>query len=134
LLARHSTYSALIRLGKKGPKTVFNKIDPRRKSLPEDNDGQVPDITGGVIALMESSDPAVVKETIPRVVELLEDKDAEIRGNAALALGRVGAEEALANLRELLIDDAVVSIDGEETTVGEVARKAIERIEEKYAG
>ncbi len=106
-------------------------VVPEIISLLEDEEGPVR--VGAAIALgsIAKKDPEAVKGAIPRLISLLEDKEWPVRVNAALALGRMGTEEALEKLRGLLSDAAKVSIVGEETTVGEIAREAIERIEKR---
>jgi len=89
------------------------------------------------LAKIANKDPEVVREAIPKLIILLGDEDEHTRGFAARALGTVGAEEALEPLRKLLGDDAGSGIGMgssfrvRELTIGEVAREAIERIEER---
>lgn len=109
---------------------VVGGVIPRLTSLLEDKNLLR---ANAALALgqIATKDPKAVRGAIPGLIGLLQDKEGYNRGNAAWTLGSIGVEEALEKLRGLLSDSAKASIGSEETTVGELAREAIERIEKK---
>jgi HEAT repeat protein len=77
--------------------------------------------------------PEAIQEGIPTIRKLLLDPEEVVRANAAWCLGLAGASEAVPDLQLIQDDPAPVKLyeDGElqATTVGQIARKALIRLE-----
>lgn len=130
--SRDSKVKKLVKAGKSGELVEQHLqgevVVPEIISLLEDKHEGVRSIAASAIGDIGLVDPEAVRAAIPRLISLLEDKDKHVRDNAALALGKIGAVEALEPLGKLLSDGPEVYIGEGKTTVGEVAREAIERI------
>lgn len=79
------------------------------------------------------SQPQVVLEAAPRIQACLEDPNPQVRTYAAWSLGIIGAQAAIPDLRRLTNDPEPVKLYEDETvretTVGQVAREALQRLE-----
>ena len=108
-------------------------VVPEVMSLLEHREWHVRRNAAKALARIGSQDPEAVREAIPKLISLLEDREDHVRGDAAWALGKLRAAEALEKLRGLLSDSAGIDdiYRKGKVTVGEVAREAIERIEER---
>jgi len=77
--------------------------------------------------------PQVVQQAAPGIQACLTDSNPQVRAYAAWALGIIGAHSAVADLRRLLNDPVPIKLydDGKlrETTVGLVAREALQHLE-----
>ena len=77
--------------------------------------------------------PQVVQEAAPRILACLTDSNPQVRTYAAWCLGIIGEQEAASELRRLLADLQPVKLyeagNLRETTVGQVAREALQRLE-----
>ncbi|MBW1916535.1 MAG: HEAT repeat domain-containing protein [Deltaproteobacteria bacterium] len=82
---------------------------------------------------MGQTHPEIVREAIPQIMEFLHDADPQVRGHAAWCLGVNGAGEGVGPLARLASDAEPVKLyeNGElrQTTVGEIAREALARLE-----
>jgi hypothetical protein len=79
--------------------------------------------------------PELLGEVLPLVAELLDDGDPQVRGLAAWCLGKSHYRPAAAALRKLRSDDLPAAIydrgELKTTPVGQVAREALEALEEE---
>ena len=84
------------------------------------------------IGTIAAADPALVKQAFRALSSLLDDKDPGVRGYAAWALGSIGFNDVLAQLKSLESDENTLSLwrDGElqEVSVAQLAKEAIEKI------
>jgi HEAT repeat protein len=78
--------------------------------------------------------PQVVQQAAPRIQACLTDPNPQVRAYAAWALGIIGVQPAIDDLRRLLNDPDPVKLYEtnivRETTVGQIAREALEHLEE----
>jgi HEAT repeat protein len=77
--------------------------------------------------------PQVVQQAAPSIQACLTDPNPQVRAYAAWALGIIGAQSAVSDLRRLQNDlEPIKLYDAHtlrETTVGRVAREALEHLE-----
>jgi HEAT repeat protein len=77
--------------------------------------------------------PQLVLEAAPRLQACLADPNPQVRTYAAWSLGIIGAQAAIPDLRRLTNDPEPVKLYEDETvretTVGQVAREALQRLE-----
>ncbi len=77
--------------------------------------------------------PQVVQQAAPRIRACLADSNPQVRTYAAWCLGIIGEQEASSELRRLTADPQSVKLyeagNLRETTVGQVAREALQRLE-----
>jgi len=71
------------------------------------------------------------KSAIPPLIEMLDDKNPDMRVLAIYALEQLDAKEALPKMRVLLADDETIHFDGL-GAVSDAARKAIDKLERKH--
>jgi HEAT repeat protein len=71
------------------------------------------------------------KSAIPPLIEMLDDKNPDMRVLAIYALEQLDAKEALPKMRVLLTDDETIHFDGLGPVSG-AARKAIDKLEQKH--
>ena len=106
---------------------------PRLMSLLESEDRQIRLSAADVIGIISRTKPEMVEEAAPQLISLLREK---IRGDIIYTLGRIGAVEALEILKKLVNEKELCDgCDSEgnlrTTTIGELAREAVERINKK---
>jgi len=84
------------------------------------------------IGKIAASDPKSVKYAFKTLRSFLREEDPFLRGYAAWALGNLGYDDAIEDLRDLLSDDERVSIfrdsELEETTVSHLSEEAIAKL------
>jgi hypothetical protein len=93
-------------------------------------------LTSGVLRAIGRVGPInneTVGYAIPNILPYLKSENSTVRGNAAFALGELGAIGAVVSLKSLLDDKGNVLFykdrELQETTVGDLARKAVEKLE-----
>ena len=91
------------------------------------------EVLWGIGRVAEKGRPDLVKRVIPALYKLVTDEDPDIRGHAAWCLGIFKEKPAKPLLEDLVEDHHVIQIfiEGElkEKTVSELAKKAIQQIE-----
>jgi len=92
-------------------------------------------LTSGVMRAIGRIGPInneTVGYAIPNILPYLKSEDSTVRGNAAFALGQLGAIGAIVSLKQLLDDKSKVRFykgrELKETTVGDLAREAVEKL------
>jgi len=120
---------ALWSLAKKHPKKVKPAI-ARLIALLNYENYEVQTWAATALATLSINYPEEMEPAIPRLMALLNYGNGDICGNAAFALGNIGAEKALESLDRLSSDNSEVWVDDKDTTVGQVAREAVEKIRE----
>ena len=85
------------------------------------------------LARMGQNHPQVVQQAAPRIQACLADPNPQVRAYAAWALGNIGAQPAIGDLRGLINDSEPVKLYEtnvlRETTVGQIAREALQHLE-----
>ncbi|MDI6717182.1 MAG: HEAT repeat domain-containing protein [Actinomycetota bacterium] len=80
--------------------------------------------------------PDLIRNFVPKVIELLGSPDPTTRGHAAWALGAMGAKEAVERLKKLSVDSNKLYIynNGElqEKTVGELAINSVKELQNRF--
>lgn len=85
------------------------------------------------IGRMDRRVKGMAEYATPVIISYLDSPDKMLRGNAALALGEIGAFEAIGELEKLKDDNShiIIYLDGElnEKTVGEISKEAVRKLE-----
>jgi HEAT repeat protein len=119
-------------VGEEDPEVV-KPVLPELIKLMENPEAWVRGNAARTLGRIGRKEPETVKAAIPRLIALLEDSYDYVRVCAVEALGWIGDAAALEPLRLLAQDSARarVSRGGKwiETTLGEIAREAIQSIE-----
>jgi HEAT repeat protein len=85
------------------------------------------------LALIGTKDPEMIKDAVPRLLELLRSSREEIRATSACALGATCHPDAIKSIKDLLSDCSLVNIYHPKgkvftaTTVSEVAKEAVKK-------
>ena len=107
---------------------VARNVAPNVVALLTDHDDFVKFAAAEAVGEIAEEHPDAVLDMVPALIELLSDEDKDVRASIASSLGKIGASEATEPLEPLLADWAEVMIESEQTTVGLVARTAIDEI------